>query len=268
MVRDLLRTTSLVILTAVLYPITGAAQLTDCASTSTGFKVFLDDIIVASTTTPTPAQMILFRERLRTMLSGNLRQLQTEMRTQLLRFSVVPCDGRRPKETDFAPSIVAALNERDVLLEVWGITGPAKDQSGRTYQEASISYALIPVLNYERTSGDLTGVLTIEHQSQPEVTDSWNVFEGAQEVQALVTINLGIKFLKSRKYDFAKSCFCRTEGLLVEAGASDISSPNNAILNYVKTLSAKTVDLAKKDATYMGALRLTGQNVALCTGGN
>src|SRR5262245_44331615 len=181
MVRNLLRTISLVILAAGLYPIVGAAQLAECGATSpAGFKVFLDDIVVASITAPTPAQMTLFRERLRAMLSGNLRQLQTDMRQ--LRFSVVQCEGRRPQEADFAPSIVAALNERDVLLEVWGVTGPARDQYGRTYQEASISYALIPLLNYERTSGDFAGVLTIEHQSQPEVTDTWNVFEGAQEV--------------------------------------------------------------------------------------
>ena len=143
--HELARTMAMlgVVLAAGIVSPQAFAQLGDCAGVAApGYKVLLDQIIGAQTTS-SPADVQIFRERVRSAVAAKIRKLEldTDSRIQLVR-----CDQRSPASSSvFTHDRVDALDTRDVLLEIWGATGSDVDEAGREIRSVRLDFALIPV---------------------------------------------------------------------------------------------------------------------------
>lgn len=250
----------------VFLSIQAYGQMAECSGiTRGGYKVLLDDIVIAQSAGNTSNDIIVM-DRLQNSLRTNLRKLDTDAPS---RISVVRCVKRKPRDgTDFVPDLVSRLNQNGVLLEVWGNTESRMDPSGQTRHAAYMYYALVPLLADQARNRILDGVRRIEYTAKLGPAETFDVFEQASEIRPFILLNLGIKLLVTNKYNLAKECFCKAEGLLSEGGAVQAKSPHNDILRYVQDLSMETVERAKNDRNYSGALRLVPSGSAMCREGN
>jgi hypothetical protein len=222
------------------------AQFPDCPAGAEGYKVFVDEVFLASSSPPNSSTQQLLN-RLRAKLKTDFVALKA---TSPLPLSVVQCDGRRPAgESNFRTAVVDGLNSRNVLMEVWGSVDTA-DASGA---DASIGFVLIPV----RKARDLPGLYTIRYTTRTAGSDALlGLIGGAPETRAFLDIATGVKAYKEKRYNETYDSLCRARVSVAELRGEGIVNERPALLKYVQGLAAETVREAIRDTAYQQRLRL------------
>jgi hypothetical protein len=234
-----------------LCPPAAGAQMVACAGVAEqGFKVLLSDISEVGASSASPLMQPLIHR-----VTANLEQLQVETGLSL---KVIRCPKRRPNDpSDFRRPIVQQLNSRQVVLEIWGTTTQATDPGGELYHEASIGYALIPVRLHELDAQEPPGAFMVPRRTKSvsSVDELLLLVDQAGELAAYTAASAGARLLRVPDYDQARLHLCRAEALLLRF-LDDGSRPGDqALLAYVQQLAGETVELARKDPQYQGALK-------------
>lgn len=224
----------------------GGAQIIDCQGIrdTQGMKVLLDDIIFESEVPGFQQAM----PRLRFTLDTALQELRLD---QAIELKVLRCEGRRPRgESDFTPDLINVLQDREVILEVWGNVLSATNSKARGC-EALVGYALIPVRSRDRT----VGIYEVEHSSAVAGPSDrlLDLFRRNNELLGFAAVSVGLHRLQAKKYDQARRYFCRAESLLAKN-----KRPDNRLLVYIRNLGREVIDAARRDQSYKGLLRLQG----------
>ena len=184
------------VLASLAVAVPSAAQIVPCSGIQDrGFKILLDDIFDAAGGAASPLmQSLIYR------LSTNLEQLQVESGLPL---KVVRCAKRRPSDpSEFRRPLVEQLNARQVVLEVWGTTAKATDQTGAEVHEATVGYLLVPVRFDEFTDGQPSGAFLLSRQAKSvtSVDELVRLVDQAGELAAYVAVSTGVKLLRSKEY--------------------------------------------------------------------
>ena len=228
-----------------------AAQIVPCSGIQNpGFKILLDDIFDSAGGTASPLMPSLIYR-----VSTNLEQLQVESGLPL---KVIRCAKRRPSDpSDFNKSIVEQLNARQVVVEVWGTTAQATDQTGAPIHEATVGYVLVPVRFDEFTTGQPTGAFLLSRQAKSvtSVDELVRIVDQSGELAAYVAVSTGVRLLRAGDYDQARAQLCRSEGLLTRAAGPAPSARDKALVGYVQKLAADVVTQSKADPKYTGVLK-------------
>lgn len=248
--------TRLVFVLATLAATTGVAtaQIVPCSAVGDqGPKILLDDIVAS-----TGAQNLL--QTLTSRLDANLAQVKTEIGVDL---KVLPCANRRPSgPSDFTRSLVQELNVRDVLMEVWGAATEVRDAQGRTFNEASIGYVLVPVRLDELQSQRAPGAFVIPHRAQisTPVDDLMKLVDQAGRLGAYASLSVGSKSLRSGRWGEARRQLCAAESQFRRLQSA---LPADATLaEYSKKLAEDAVTRARADARYTGFLKEPGVSLS------
>src|SRR6202011_2446335 len=105
----------------------------------------------------------------------------------------VPCIGRRPLgAADFNQNVVELLNDRNVVLEIWG---SIDDGSGNAAQQAQLQFVLVPVRYYEHfknNSQAMDGVYLILYAPM-SAGSALALFERSNELRASVALSMAFK---------------------------------------------------------------------------
>ena len=236
------------------------AQITPCGGIQeAGFKILLDDIFEANSRTPTPLMASLLGR-----LAANLEQLQVESGLAL---KVVRCEKRRPSDPSaFTRPLVEQLDARRVVLEIWGSTALATDASGAPIHEVTVGYVLVPVRFDELTVGQPTGAFLSSRQAKSltSLDDLVSLVDQSGELAAYAAVTTGVKLLRSRDYDKARTQLCRASGLLAKAARAAPTAREKSLIDYVDRLAAEVVVRARADAVYSGALKALPSDAGTC----
>ena len=214
----------------------------------TEFKIFIDDIVNAA-----GGQPLSLMQSLTHHVTTSLEQLRVESG---LNIRVINCAKRRPSA--LTRQNVEQLNARRVVLEVWGVAAPAVDAKGLPVHEVTVGYLLVPVKNDELLLGQPSGSFTSSRQTKTvnSIDELVRAVDQSGELAAYVAATTGVKLLRAKQYDAARSQLCRADVLLARAAGRSSSAHYPPLITYVQTLAAEVVTQAKKDVAYVGALKL------------
>lgn len=171
----------------------------------------------------------------------------------------VLCANRAPKVdgSDFIPDLVTTLNNRDVLLELWGEIKSAK-KDGKQTLGASILMIIIPVRYYESSEQLDFHVLYFPKMERGDLETASKAMAFGTEFDVYTSIANGLKELKNDYYDKAKKYFSNARIQWQEAldggSLAVIPSEQNRILEYIKRLEKETIAEAAEDPNYKGDL--------------
>lgn len=241
------------------------AEIVDCSgvTTTSGYKILLDELSYSRDIFSSDNELRLFLERLRFKLQTKLESLRLEETTRL---NVLQCRGRRPvDESEFSRGIVDALNSRDVLIEVWGTLDANVEDHEIRDRVALIGYAVIPVRYYENASATLPGIYIVRYSKQSfgPTKAFLDMLGQAIEFDAFTAVAFGVKSFKVHNYDQALQYLCKADILLNEStrqpsGESD--PKRKALIAYVRRVAGDCVSAARADPNYQGAIRLLLKN--------
>jgi hypothetical protein len=256
----LARAMALVALGTLALGAPAAAQIVPCGGASgTGLKVLLDDIFETGAGKVSPLMpSLMFR------ISANLEQLQVESG---LAFKVVRCAKRRPSDpSDFNLPLVEQLSAQQVILELWGSTSEARDASGAPVYEAVIGYVLVPVRFEELKTGPPSGVVLAARQvkSVSSVEEVVRLVDQSGELAAYAAVSAGIRLLRNKEYDRARTQLCRSESLLTRIAGQKPGAQEQALIDHVRRLASDVVSQARADAAYSGVLKALPVSVGGC----
>ncbi len=172
----------------------------------------------------------------------------------------VLCAKRAPKPdgTDFIPSLVKTLNNRNVLLEIWG-TIKAGKKNGKQALGANILMMLIPVRYYEGSDSQLDfHILSYPKKEEDDLEAASIEIAFGTEFNVYAAIAHGIKALRNNSYDKAKKYFSdariQWENALADGSLANTPTNQDLILQYIKNLEQKTITEAAADPNYSGDL--------------
>lgn len=170
----------------------------------------------------------------------------------------VLCANRAPKPdgSDFIPALVRTLNNREVLLEVWG-TIKAGKRDGKQALGGSIFMMIIPVRHYEGSSAQLDfHLLAYPKKERGDLETASMEMAFGTEFDVYASIAQGIKELKNHSYDKAKKYLANAriqwEKALEEGSLARTATDQHRILEYIKNLEEKTTAAAAADLGYRG----------------
>ncbi len=173
----------------------------------------------------------------------------------------VLCANRAPNPdgSDFVPGLVKTLNNRDVLVEIWG-TVKASTENGEQALKANIFMMIIPVRHYEGSSAQLDFHLLSYPKKNVQgdfETAIVKMVLGA-EFDVYTSIAHGIKALKNDSYNDAKMYLSNAriqwEKALEKGSLSNSAIDQNLVLAYIRNLEQKTIAEAAADSNYSGDL--------------
>jgi hypothetical protein len=205
------------------------ADLGDCPGVAAaGYKVLLDQIVGAAASSASAADVQLFRQ-------------------------LVGCDQRSPAgSTDFTNARVDALDTRDVLLEIWGVTGADIDDAGHNVRTVRLDFALIPVCAKVRP----TCVPFFPFLMQPTTLASpaagvLELFRRADDVATYSLIGLGVKWQRAGDDSRALRYLCQADAALARGAPNDdrkalrgfVQRSVKAIVTKARTNPASTLSL-------------------------
>lgn len=172
----------------------------------------------------------------------------------------VLCANRAPNPdgSDFIPDLVRTLNNRDVLLEVWG-TIKASKKNGKQTLGANILMMIIPVRHYEGSNAQLDfHLLSFPKAERGDLKTAIVKMAFGAEFDVYTGIAHGIKELKNDSYDKAKKYFSNAriqwEKALEKGSLANTATDQSLILEYIKKLEQKTITEAAADPNYSGDL--------------
>jgi hypothetical protein len=191
----------------------------------------------------------------------DIQRLTAELQTQMEGIAVeeggaiiaVPCAGRRPaSELDFSRLVVEALNDNNVVLEIWGSFEPS-DNPATSGPNARLQFVLVPVRYYEHflnNSQAMGGVYLILYSPAGTGT-ALALFEKSSELRASVALSMALKKIKEGHNALALKYLCKAETSLKKQN-SRIPRPKwDALLQYTRDLEVLALTSNNKTASLL-----------------
>jgi hypothetical protein len=174
---------------------------------------------------------------------------------------IAQCLSRQPAldRSDFTSDAIEALNEKDVLLEVWGDISTTTVDSKKMF-EAVLCFMLIPVCKHTGESegvGSQTIRYSLESSEPPR--EFIKRLSSRTEVAVFYLLGSGVKALKNRDYDTAQNSLCTAYLLIAQAEEqnrlgewmSDVQELKVYMISVVREIRTK----ARADTNYHGLLK-------------
>jgi hypothetical protein len=202
----------------------------DCPGVAAaGYKVLLDQIVGATASSASPADVQLFRERVHQAVDTKIKKLALEQDSAI---QLVGCDQRSPANPTEISKQVDALDTRDVLLEIWGVTGADIDDAGHNIRTVRLDFALIPAC--EKVIP--TCVPFFPFLTQPTTLASpaagvLALFRRADDVATYSLIGLGVKWQRAGNDLRALRYLCQADAALARGASND---DRNALRSFVQ----------------------------------
>lgn len=235
--------------------LTFAESLADCSgiNSTPGPKVVLDRLIYESdkgVTKVLTGEMLLYINMI-----SRLRNLFSETHPE-----PVLCENRAPKPdgTDFIPDLVQTLNNRNVLLEVWGtIKGSTTDNKQKL--GASIYIIIIPIRDDEGIHSKLDfHLLSYPEEQRGDLIPASIEMVLGTEFEVYTSIAHSIKELQNASYDNAQKylSYARIEWekALKNNSLAMTATNQDLVLDYIKDLEKRIITDARNDPDYEGDL--------------
>jgi hypothetical protein len=187
------------------------AQLIDCEPPErTAFMVFLNEPQYTSAAFASRDKMLAVFDRLQKHLDQ--REDLEWLLSPDIPVRVARCEKRTPAidGRDFAsPALVESLNNRGVLLEIWGML----DQGPR----AQINYLLVPVRNSANNGEtDVPSMLRFDYPATGMIAADYVDLLSNADLHAFIAASLGAKAFKQRKLDIAHEYLCKASPRLLQ----------------------------------------------------
>lgn len=171
--------------------------------------------------------------------------------------NIVTCSDRSPTidGSSYNSDEIRKLHNSNVLLELWGdISAP---QTGMAW----LGFIVVPIKYYDTPSKSI-GIHRIKFDvdTNSSVDDVIAQVSDGVEIDLFVSLALGIKALKNKEYDLARSFLCQASYSLKEAidfNKLDRITVNEELLkNYIAEMVKKTTESARNDPEYAGPQKL------------
>ena len=212
------------------------AQLTDCNGIGSGaeYKIAVDEV-TTSAVSGTAGRFPITVDRLTADLQTQVEEITVEEGGAII---LVPCFGRKPRgELDFGRSLTEALNNNNVVLEIWGSFGDSEIPNA-TGPSAQLRFVLIPVRYYEHflnNSSALAGVYVVlysPNMTGPAIT----LFERSSELRAAVALSMALKKIKEGRNSMALQYLCKAELFLKKTDSRIPPAKRTVLLDYINGL--------------------------------
>jgi hypothetical protein len=239
------------------------AQLKDCQGISAGseYKIAVDEVTSGLPTSHGVSSQIDI-ERLTSDIQVQVEKLAVEQGGEIVS---VPCSGRRPRgELDFDRRLVEALNNNNVVLEIWG----SYDQPGGPKSNAApalLRFVLVPVRYYEHFlshSSTLGGVYVVAYEPMSGSRPAIAVFEESSELRASVSLSMALKKIKEGHNELAIQYLCQTELSLRQPDSRIPQAQRDALLNYTHSLEDSALP---RDNTKVASLLTPQAKASVCS---
>jgi len=241
----------------LLFCNTAPTQTIDCSgsSKSGNYQVYLDDLSYANVSLSNDGQLQNLMKRLSFKLASNVHALTLE--STPIPLTVAYCEGRKPRgEGDFSENLVDALDDNNVILELWGQLDATTQNGSISNRKASICYVLVPVLLDEFKNPHKPGLQFALYPKDANIQSGEliNLLEESIELEAFVAVGIGVNLLKNKKYDEAMKYLCKAQIILRQQHTGIAEVKQNALNDYIKQAVHKTVIDARSDPNYTGSL--------------
>jgi len=218
-----------------------AQRMTQCSPVdSTVYNIFLDDIRPFDQGPAAGAE-----EKVRKALYlGVFNSLEILSQTTKANLKRTECTGRYPAQSDFTKEAVDPLDNRKVVLELWGTVRDAGNN-----MQASLNFVVIPArLRYLALHQPPAGILEIRRNIPRSTANAlFHLFERNNEIEAYAFIGAGLKALNEKDYDAANSYLCDGEAALTKSLKFNPDPTAQELLTYVHELGDKIVQDAQND---------------------
>jgi hypothetical protein len=250
------------VLVTILTSVAAHGEIRPCPGLGLGsptFNILLDDLHQTETVKSDPL-LADFTTRLRHALRSRLDGLTPSGGVV---FEVLQCGGRKPvNASEFDDdALVAGLARSNVVLEVWGVLDGTATGGEIRERRAAITYFVVPV-RADRTGAERRrGMFAVAYPKVARsATDFLELFEEAGEIEAYVSLGVGLRKLRDGDTGQAREYLCRAQHLVQKAWgtAPRPGSQEEAFLTYLRAQAARAL------AAEPGA-RLVGAN-AQCPG--
>jgi hypothetical protein len=235
------------------------AALGDCGGIAApGYKVLLDQITGAAATSS--AELILFRTRVTSAVNAKIQKLELETDSAI---QIVPCDMRSPdSSSEFTHARVDALDTRDVLLEIWGVTGGDVDEAGNEIRSVRLDFALIPVCQQmnPRCVPFFPSLMQPTTMTSP-AAGVLDLFRRADDVATYSLMGLGVKWARAGDDQKALRYLCLADESLARAAATD---DNKALRSFVQRTVQEIVAKRRNSPTNVLSLGEAQSAAAPC----
>ena len=235
----------------------GEAQTIDCVESLSGgiYQIYLDELDYTKEGLQKDPQLQNLMQRLYFKLRTNAKGLT--LSSTPVPLALAFCKGRKPKgEASFNKRMVESLDDRDVILELWGLLDGKQLDDQVSNRNASICFVLVPVLLDEYQNPFQPGLQFVTYPKAPDVASGEliNLLEQSLELETFAAIGIGVNLLKNRKYDEAMKYICKARILLQPMVESGEKESRKALMDYVEETARQIIVKARGDANYTGAL--------------
>lgn len=220
---------------------------------STVYNVFVDDIRDIDSTSSAASQT---RKALSQAITSSFATPSKSIETSL---NLTTCSGRFPKPSEFTANVVGPLDNRKVVLEVWGTV----QGLGDTLQ-TSIRVVVIPArVRYLAVHQPPPGMLEFRHEVSVKSQDRFSpLLQNQDELRAYAEIAAGLKAVGERDYVTANSFLCGGEAKLKRAASSSADPTVQGFLAYAHSVGdqnfrdAQATDVAPNRLKLFGLAKL------------
>lgn len=176
--------------------------------------------------------------------------------------NIVICSDRSPTidGSSYNSDEIRKLQNSNVLLELWGdISAP---QTGMAW----LGFIVVPMKYYD-TSSKTIGIHRIKFDvdTNSNVNDVIAQVSEGVEIDLFVSLALGIKALKNKEYDLARSHLCNASFNLQEAIALNkldrITVNTELLKNYITEKVKESIESARNDPEYNGPQKLINEEI-------
>jgi hypothetical protein len=237
----------IVALVITIKPVLGSPK--PCQPPDAAYKIFFDPVRPFDTDSP-PGGVKRLRGYLSTSLKRHLESLRVE-RPELL---PVPCALRAPESSDFDSNQVEWLNNRKVVMELWGTI----DDAGKKKYDANVNVAVIPasVVTLAKSNPPVIFTLTQRVRESATPDELLDVFKEYRQVSAYALIGVGLRAKEEPNWDSAYDYLCKGKAEL-----QPLARPQDqAFLQYVTVQVDQVVRGAQNDPKYVGTFKLLPSN--------
>jgi hypothetical protein len=153
---------------------------------------------------------------------------------------------------DFDRVVVEALNNNNVLLEIWGSFEPSATPA-TSGPKARLQFVLVPVRYYEHflnNSQAMGGVYLILYTPVRSGT-ALALFERSSELRAAVALSMALKKIKEGGNALALKFLCKAETSLKQQDSRIPKPKRDALLQYTRNLEVLALSANNKTASLL-----------------
>ena len=195
-----------------------SADVIDCGDFSGQRRALFQDEVRRLPEADSTRGLETFRRRVVSRIDRNLRLVEAEVVAPGEPPVRVLCRGRWPKGRGELLPIVGELDQRGVVLEVWGEVDSVETDAGQPAFRARIECASIPLCNLPDPRFRSHGFRTVsEWFAAPAGGALPDSCDFALGIKGLTYVGLGIHALNERRFDAAYSFLHLGQCLLAEA---------------------------------------------------